>query len=127
MNENVPQSRGYTSIQEVVAKMRPLAEWYAKNKPKITTLTLARKDYDLVARWPKAAELCDFYTANGELRYRWTDPVTKNSKTFTLTFDKTERRYEKDVAIVTTQSEEDRRFGQPNYGHDDDLTTSEVR
>lgn len=103
MTQEVPQLRGYHSILEVVAKLKPLAEWYVKYKPQVSTLTLIRKDYDLIARWPAAAELCDFYTAQGELKYRYTNLETKEHKIFTLAFDKKAPRYDRDVPLSTSE------------------------
>ena len=40
--------------------MTPMVEWVLKYKPEPRHLTLHRKDYDLIARWPKAAKLAGF-------------------------------------------------------------------
>ena len=46
--------------------MQPLAQWYAKFKPNATELCLERKDYDLLARWPKAGAVEGFlYSPRG--------------------------------------------------------------
>jgi len=47
--------RGYRSIEEVRKRAEPLADWIKRHKPDQTYLTLQKKDYDLVVRWPKAA------------------------------------------------------------------------
>jgi hypothetical protein len=58
--------RGMRGIEEVTQKMAKLVEFYKQNKPTVTTITLARTDYDLINRWPKAANVCGFdVTHNG--------------------------------------------------------------
>jgi hypothetical protein len=49
--------RGYQAIKEIVDYMNPLAEWMAKFKPDTHDLTLKGPDYDVIARWPKAAAI----------------------------------------------------------------------
>ncbi len=74
MNEvaSKPQSyfRGYWSIMEVVERMRPLADWMERFKPGQKELTLIRKDWDLIARWPKAASLFDIAVDEKGLHWR---------------------------------------------------------
>jgi hypothetical protein len=69
--------------------LEPVANWMEKFKPSVKEITLKRADYDLIKRWPKAAELLHFRQApDGTLRY----------KGFTLKFDKKPPRYSKDEA-----------------------------
>lgn len=96
MTQEIPQLRGYHSILEVVERMKPVYDWYMRFKPEVTRLTLVRKDYDLIARWPKAAELCDFIKVGNEIRYRYFKRDEKTYKDFTLAFDKKAPRYERD-------------------------------
>jgi hypothetical protein len=55
--------RGYSSIAEIVTRLRPLAEFYLSHKPDTLSLTLARRDFDLIRRWPQAAEMHGFAVA----------------------------------------------------------------
>jgi hypothetical protein len=58
-------TRGFRGIQEVVERMTPLMEWTKQFKPEQMHLTLARRDYDLIKRYRKAAEANDIYVVNG--------------------------------------------------------------
>lgn len=76
--------RGLRGIQEIRDdKLRRLAEWMKANRPTCTTITLKRKDYDLIARYPKAASLAGFTVQDGVVTYEG----------FTLHWDKTPERY----------------------------------
>lgn len=55
-----PYFRGFHAIGEVASKARRLAEHCAKFTDCVRVLRLYRRDYDLVARWPKAAALHGF-------------------------------------------------------------------
>lgn len=58
--------RGIQGIREIKSRISRLAQWNKKFRPDIRTLTLARKDFDLIARWPKAAQVEGFdVTHNG--------------------------------------------------------------
>lgn len=84
--------RGIKGIRDIKAEMEPLAAWYAKFKPDVTILTCSRVDYDLIARWPKAAHVEGF-------------DVTENGiffKGLRLTYDTGEGRYEKPAAPEQT-------------------------
>jgi hypothetical protein len=63
--------RGYRGIGEIIEKMRPLMEWTRQFNPGQQHLRLARKDYDLIRRWPKAAH-CHEITVleSGEIWWR---------------------------------------------------------
>jgi hypothetical protein len=74
--------RGFLAIGEVVERMKPLAE-HQKKYHQTEYLTLFRKDFDLLARWPKAAELHGVSQQGGVLVFMG----------FKLRFDKTEKRY----------------------------------
>lgn len=52
--------------------MAPMVEWLLKYKPEGTRhLTLHRKDYDLIARWPKAGKMSGFeYSVEGLITYK---------------------------------------------------------
>lgn len=82
-------SRGYWSIKEVVDYLKPLAAWFEQNRPSVRNITLRGRDYDLVARWPKAAEQHGFSVRDGVMQYG----------SITLTRDKGRARYDrKDAA-----------------------------
>jgi hypothetical protein len=63
--------RGYWSIKEVTDNMDRLANWMVANKPECGVMTLQRKDYDLLKRWPKAAQVLNVtFAESGEPCYR---------------------------------------------------------
>jgi hypothetical protein len=76
--------RGYRSITEVVERMTALAEWLRTNKPDCESLTLRRRDLDLLQRWPAAAAVHHIVTNKGVTYWRG----------FVLRADKTAPRYE---------------------------------
>lgn len=47
-------SRGYWGIREITERMQPLADWTKQFKPEQRCLRLAKKDFDMIKRWPKA-------------------------------------------------------------------------
>lgn len=52
--------RGYKSIERIVARMLPLAQWMLNHSSQ-RSLTLAKADLELIKRWPKAASLFNIY------------------------------------------------------------------
>lgn len=83
--------RGYWEMAEIVAQMKPLVEFYEKHKPGVTRVTLKRKDYDLIKRWPKTGEVHNFYVVGGEIVYR--SKHENSFRDFTLVPAKGEARY----------------------------------
>lgn len=77
--------RGIQGIREVKARMLPLLAWYRRFKPDINEIIIARKDYDLLARWPKAANVEGFLAGPNGIFYEG----------LRLTFDTGQGRYEK--------------------------------
>lgn len=75
--------RGYRAIEDVVARMKPLAEWHKLNRPDIKVLTLHRRDLDVIQRWPETGRLFEINTNNGITYWRG----------FELRADKTPSRY----------------------------------
>lgn len=61
--------RAYKAICEVVEKIRPLAEFQVKYKPKIKTLRLKRRDFDRVMGTPNAASVQGFVFTGNEARF----------------------------------------------------------
>lgn len=58
--------RGIQGIREIKTRMARLAHWNKQFRPDVRTLALGRKDFDLIARWPKAAKVEGFdVTHNG--------------------------------------------------------------
>jgi hypothetical protein len=87
-------SQGYRLIEEIMKRVRPLAEWTRQFKPGQLTLTLTRNDYDAIKRWPKAAHAHGVDVVGGrELWFRGLE----------LTYDGGPRRYEK--KLQPTQSD----------------------
>lgn len=87
--------RGYASIREVVERMGPMGVWMEKFKPECKHLTLKRRDFDLLERWPKAAALFEIqktpdgglywksfrlYPDTGPSRYPPFPPIPKNEE-----------------------------------------------
>lgn len=63
--------RGYRGIEEIKTRMTPLMEWTKQFKPQQMHLTLSRKDYDLIKRWPKAAHCLEIEVlSTGEIWWR---------------------------------------------------------
>lgn len=68
--------RGIKGIREIKVKALPLIRWYQQFRPDVRDFTLAKKDFDLIARWPKASRFEGFdITDNGifyeGLKMRW--------------------------------------------------------
>lgn len=63
---NTSAFRGIQGIREIKTRMETLVDWYRQFKPGLRELVVDRKDYDLIARWPKAANVEGFdVTDNG--------------------------------------------------------------
>lgn len=87
--------RGYWAIKEVIDRMKPLADWTKRFKPNQRHPTLPRKDYDLIRRWPKAADIHEVTVVGSEVWYHGLE----------LTYDGGPRRYEKLAAPMQTDIE----------------------
>lgn len=77
--------RGIQGIREIKVRMGRLAQFYRDFKPEVKELVLGREDYDLIARWPRAAHAEGF-------------AITDNGIFFEglrLTFDTGQGRYDK--------------------------------
>lgn len=77
--------RGIQGIREIKSRMAPLVKWYREFKPDVDELICERKDYDLIARWPKAAGVEGFILSQNGIFYEG----------MRLTFDTGEGRYVK--------------------------------
>lgn len=77
--------RGIQGIREIKARLLPLLEWYRQFKPEVSELVCEREDYDLIARWPKAANVEGFDVTDNGIFF----------KGMRLTFATGEGRYEK--------------------------------
>lgn len=80
--------RGIKGIRDIKAEMLPLVDWYRKFKPGVDVLTCSRVDYDLIARWPKAASFEGFDITDNGIFF----------KGLRLSYDTGEGRYEKPAA-----------------------------
>ena len=69
-NDTCPTFRGYRAITEVIERLQPLATWYSSNRPLAQSITLRRRDLDLLQRWPKAAAVHEVYTTDGVTYWR---------------------------------------------------------
>lgn len=61
--------RGIQGIREIKAKMTDLAKFYRQFKPETKELVCSRKDYDLIARWPKAAGIEGYVISDNGIFY----------------------------------------------------------
>lgn len=77
--------RGIAGIREIKARMQPLVKWYREFRPDVHELICERKDYDLIARWPKAAGAEGFVLSHNGIFYEG----------MRLTYDTGQGRYEK--------------------------------
>jgi hypothetical protein len=77
--------RGIQGIREAKARLAKLAAWYKRFKPEVTELVCSRKDYDLIARWPKAANVEQFLVSASGIYFEG----------FRLTYDTGQGRYDK--------------------------------
>jgi hypothetical protein len=71
--------RGYRSIELVRQKIEKLVAWLRAHKPDTKRITLYRREYDLIARWPKAGRFLQFEYRDGEIYYREFHLVADNS------------------------------------------------
>lgn len=69
MSRETSSIRGYHAIRAVVADMQTLAEGLLNRRPPATSMTLRARDYDLLARWPKAAALHGIYPSHDVLHW----------------------------------------------------------
>jgi hypothetical protein len=81
----VSSFRGIQGIREVKSRIAPLLSWYRKFKPGVTELVCDRIDYDLISRWPRAANVEGFDVTDNGIFYEG----------MRLTFSTGEGRYEK--------------------------------
>lgn len=63
---NTSSFRGIQGIREIKTRMTQLVAWYRQFKPELREIVIERVDYDLIERWPKAANVEGFdVTDNG--------------------------------------------------------------
>lgn len=72
-------SRGYWGIREITERMQPLVDWTKQFKPEQRCLRLARKDYDLIKRWPKAGHSLGIDYVNTEMWWQGLELVYDSS------------------------------------------------
>lgn len=84
--------RGIKGIQEIMVRMAALVEYYERFRPDVKELVCERKDYDLIARWPKAANVEGFLISDAGIFYRG----------LRLTYDTGQGRYDKSKAPEQT-------------------------
>lgn len=80
--------RGIQGIREIKTRMQSLVDFYRKFRPDVNELVCSRKDYDLVARWPKAANVEGFLISDSGIFYEG----------LRLTYDTGQGRYDKTQA-----------------------------
>jgi len=85
---NTSSFRGIQGIREIKARMNSLVEYYRKFRPDVNELVCSRKDYDLIARWPKAANVEGFLISDSGIFYEG----------LRLTYDTGQGRYDKTQA-----------------------------
>ena len=89
---NTSSFRGIQGIREIKARMTTLVAYYAKFRPDVQELVCSRKDYDLIARWPKAANVEGFLISDAGIFYEG----------LRLTYDTGQGRYDKRQAPEQT-------------------------
>lgn len=62
--------RGSRAVGTVIERMLALGEWLEKNRPDAHTITLRRRDLQLLQRWPQAAALHQVYTIDNVTHWR---------------------------------------------------------
>lgn len=77
--------RGIKGIQEIVTRMTALVDYYERFRPDVKDLVCERKDYDLIARWPRAANVEGFLVSDNGIYF----------KGLRLTYDTGQGRYDK--------------------------------
>ncbi len=90
-------SQGYRLIEDIMKRVKPLAEWTRQFKPEQQHLTLIRNDYDILKRWPKAAHAHGVDVVNDrEIWFRGLE----------LTYDGGPRRYVKSKPVAQIDIED---------------------
>ena len=87
--------RGYWAIKEVLGRLDPLVAWTKQFKPQQRHVTLAKKDYDLIRRWPKAAHVHQIECVGPDTWYHGLE----------LTYDGGPGRYDKQRGPLQTDIE----------------------
>jgi hypothetical protein len=59
-----------TKIAKVIAKMSPLADWFASNKPSVNTIRLPPDDLKILSDHPEAAMAHGVSVAKGGVKWR---------------------------------------------------------
>lgn len=62
--------RGMRAIEDVLKRLKPLADWTLKFKPEQQHLALKRTDLDVIRRWPRAAGVVGFAVRESGVFYR---------------------------------------------------------
>lgn len=84
--------RGIQGIREIRARMTTLVAYYQRFRPDVNELVCSRKDYDLIARWPRAANAEGFLISDSGIFYEG----------LRLTYDTGQGRYDKAQAPEQT-------------------------
>ena len=80
--------RGSVAVEDLIQRMSRLSEFLRDHKPGTVTITLARRDWDLIVHWPATAAAYGFQVTKGV--------VTWNG--FSLRADNSVPRYKADRA-----------------------------
>lgn len=59
-----------TKIERVLTKIRPLAEWYAKNKPAVTVIRVTADDMKLLTENPDVALAQGIFVQDNQVKWR---------------------------------------------------------
>jgi hypothetical protein len=62
--------RGTKTMQAIVVRMTPLADWLDKHKPGTERLCIERDDYDFMRRWPNAASRLSISVTGPDIFWR---------------------------------------------------------
>lgn len=59
-----------TKIERLAAKMKPLADWFEKNKPAVETIRITSDEMKLLSDNPEIAVGHGFFVSNGKVKWR---------------------------------------------------------
>ena len=62
--------RGFATVKDVVQRMGTLADWLTTHRPDCHTLTVRRRDFELLKRWPASAAQFQIFTNDGVTYWR---------------------------------------------------------
>lgn len=62
--------RGLKTMEEIVERFQPLAQWMRCFRPGVARMCVARDDFDYIRRWPNIASILDLIYVDGVIEWR---------------------------------------------------------